>query len=171
MGRKKKPDNRKPQEIIADMCGLLEGFGVTGINCSYSGENEDGEVDSIWCRFAERMETGAQHFPLGSAQLEKNEPNIIGGGTMSDLHNMLSTLMRNTDAEPALITAEEAEKFKRSFEDILPVDWCEGPGSYGDITVNTINKRIEVRHNRRIITVETFTLAYSPDDKNLAPST
>lgn len=165
MARKKKEDTRTPQKIIADMCPLLESFGATYVCYNYEGHDYDGDIETIRFEYARRDEVGAQHFApqyrFSVHQGTYTDPTIMAAIPQRNFHEVMGELTTAATDKPALITHDDVEKFKTALHQILPQDWQEDAGSYGSVAVNTVTKKIEIHHTKRIIQTQNQTITYA----------
>lgn len=165
MARKKQEDTRTPQKIIADMCPLLESFGATYVCYSYEGSDYEGDIDTLRCEYAQRDEVGAQHFApqhrFSVHQGTYTDPTITAAIPQRNFREVIGELTTPTADKPALITHADAEKFEAALCQVLPRDWQENAGSYGSVAVNTVTKKIEIHHTKRIIQTQNQTITYA----------
>lgn len=161
MARKKKKDNRTPRQIIVDMCRLLESFGVTRVTCEYDGHDYEGNIHAKYCDYNTRDETSATHLHYGGLRHVATDPHVTAAISARPLHDVLRDLETATPDKPALITREDAIKFENALENILPADWADEAGSYGEIGVNVIARKIDIAHTKRIIQAQNQKITYT----------
>lgn len=159
---RKKEDTRRPQQIIIDMCRLLESLGVTRIVCDYSASDYEGDMNSIYCEFGARDEIGATHFPYNARNNTYTDPHITAAISARALRDVLRELSYAAPNQPAVISETEVEKFNKALYGILPSGWDqEEAGSHGEIVINAITGKIEIRHNRRVVHTNSQTITYT----------
>jgi hypothetical protein len=165
MARKKKEDTRTPQKIIADMCPLLESVGATYVRCEYEARDYEGDTHSMRCEYGQRDEVGAMHFAPASRfsvhQGVYTDPTITAAISTRELYDVMHELTSSTTDKPALLTNDDVEKFKRAVRQILPENWADEAGSYGQVVINTVNRKIDIHHTKRVVEMRNQTITYA----------
>lgn len=135
------------------MCQLLEAWGVTRVVCTYdyNGRGTWASFTGLFCEYEARDERDT-HFLNGTrgGRLYADR-DISPPVTRSDsaLDSVLSDLVARK-----LIGAEAREKFKQALYKLLPENWAQEPGSYGNLTINTLSGVIRLQHTQRVIQEE-----------------
>lgn len=134
---------KPPEQIIKETCGLIQSFGFEWIHAEFDGSGDSGNLDTFYVY--EKVPSDRAH------SVERNY----------DTRQSFAAFKQNcsanapTPAQATRITAQ-LDAFERAVWNLLPAGFEINDGSYGEIEINTVTKKIHMVVNERISDVNTY---------------
>lgn len=135
---------KKPEDIIKEMCGMLQSFGFNYLAAEYDGSGDSGDFNSITL-MPKHPDSGAKDT---SAVNEEHQQSF---GMFK--HEALDNARTKTQKETL---TKQLETFEEALWKILPSGWEDNEGSFGELQIDIANKTIHMVVNERISDVNTY---------------
>ena len=129
-------------DTIKKFCAVLQAHSITRIEANYDGCGDSGDLTLSFISETSRRSRGHDPTPITIRHNEK------------DMRRQL------IDGPQPLTTAEDFDNFVDELWSLLPGGWEIDDGSFGDISVNVIERTIAVEHNERYTEVRTENFTY-----------
>ena len=135
---------KKPEDIIKEMCGMLQSFGFNYLSAEYDGSGDSGDFDYITLM-------PKQPDDVNTATIAVNEEH------QKSFHVFKHEALENapTKTQKAKLTAQ-LDAFEKALWQILPSGWEINEGSFGELQIDIAKKTIHLVVNERISDVNTY---------------
>lgn len=143
-----------PEQIIKRTCALLHSFGIEWIAASFDGSGDSGDFGAIWVMTKKPLANPASDYERQVANLV-DQRNLE---TRKQFCDFKAECCRNAPTpEQVDVINEQLNAFEQALWHILPGGWENNEGSFGDLTVDVVERKIHMVVNERISDINQYT--------------